>query len=88
MDELVLPATVLSQWTDFELSQFIVLVTCPKFVVFFYFLSHPPRSIPRPDAFAGAIKQTLLIWWNITVQQYLSAVMAVSVPGVVIVLTE
>jgi len=37
VDELSLPPFVLNQWTDFELSQFVVPVTCPKSAL----LAHP-----------------------------------------------
>ena len=58
MDELALTAFVLNQWTDFELSQFIVPITCPKSVLSAHDLflsSRPSQSYPprcsKPNLF-------------------------------------
>jgi len=54
VDELALPPAILKQWTDFELSQFVVPVTCPKFVLPIYTLflfaspSHAPSNLFFP----------------------------------------
>jgi hypothetical protein len=61
VDELTLPPVVLNQWTDFELSQFVVPVACPKsvlpthplficFILTYISKFSPPRCI-KPNLF-------------------------------------
>lgn len=47
MDELCLPQLTLDQWIDFELSQFVIPVTCPKLVPFI--TSNSPLSLTNLD---------------------------------------
>jgi len=78
VDELALPPLVLSQWTDFELSQFVVPVACPKSALFSSF-----KYLPYTLFLPGVPSQTYLNYSTTTGPISSSARMAASVPGAV-----
>ena len=59
VDELELVPSILKQWTDFELSQFVVPVICPKSVLLIYMILFASFSPPF-NPFLGAQSQTYL----------------------------
>ena len=81
-DELELVPSILKQWTDFELSQFVVPVTCPKSVPPIYMILFAAFS-PLFNLFLGALSQTYLNSSTTIVPRSSSARMDASAPGAV-----
>ena len=84
VDELALLPGILKQWTDFELSQFVVPVTCPKFVPpihTLFFFAYSSRLFKF--SLADVPNQTYLNCSTTTGPRSSSARMDASAPGAV-----
>lgn len=74
VDELHLPADILDQWTEFELSQFLIHINCAVF--------GPSSSslLYNDTPLAGAVNSVFTICKNTTVLRFLCALITPIIP--------